>query len=625
MPDSPTSELTAEARRAFFDDGVDPRGLVPDGIRDSWLRCRRLGLEAGHRPGAGPAAHPTLREAQERYETLRRICRPELEALHAAADRAHSIVILTAPDGFILDALGNPAFLDKAARVALRPGAPWGESVTGTNAIGTALVERRPLEVKGAEHYYRAHQILSCSATPLFGPRGEVLGALDLSSEASVHHTFALYMVQHAAEQIEERLFEREFEAADILRIGVDPEALETTRAGLLVVRGQRVEAANRRALQLLGIDRKHLGADSRWDALFRTALPPPSQIGEATSVNGGHFHVQRGISARPRIAYRVAARPAPKPGHAPQAMFTATVDARIDRAARLLDADIPILLQGETGVGKEITAREIYRRSTRSSATFVPINCAALPAALIESELFGYQPGAFTGARREGAKGLLREADGGTLFLDEIGDMPVELQTRLLRVLQEREVTPVGGGRSFPVDFRVISATHQDVADLAATGRFRADLYYRIAQSVIHLPALRDYEDRPTAVARLWDTLGGPQSGLHLAPELVARLTALPWPGNLRQLAGVLRSLMALGQAGATLTCADLPPELQTTTAPDPVPSPSRSGDLRTIEQQAIDAATRDCHGNVAAAARQLGISRSTIYRRLAEQAAQR
>ncbi|HEU0195735.1 MAG TPA: sigma-54-dependent Fis family transcriptional regulator [Nevskiaceae bacterium] len=623
MPDSLALEQITQARRAFFGDGIDPQGLVPEDIRASWLRCQRLGLQADQRPGLTPVEHPTLHEIQQRHERLRRLCRPELEALHVAADRAHSIVILTAPDGYILDALGDASFLDKAARVALCPGSQWDESAIGTNAIGTTLVEERPVEVKGAEHYYRVNRVLSCSATPLFDPRGEVLGALDLSGEASTHHPLALSLVQYAAAQIECRLFAQEFDAAHTLRIDSAPDLTDTPHTGLLALHGTRIIAANRRAMHLLGIDRQALGRVG-WSSLFATPWPLGPQISEVTTRRGGHrLYLQ--CSARPsaRVTGPAAAARQPEHRDAPRFVFTARLDADIDRAARLLDADIPILLQGETGVGKEVTAHEIHRRSAHAHGAFVPVNCAALPASLIEAELFGYQPGAFTGARREGSKGLLRSAAGGTIFLDEIGDMPLELQTRLLRVLQEREVTPIGGNQAIPVDFRVISATHEDVAQQLPVGRFRADLYYRIAQSVVHLPPLRDYANLGHVIAQLWEVLGGPQRDLKLDAALVTALANQPWPGNLRQLTGVLRSLLALGQPGSTLAPDDLPPELGVpaglqrpakSTPADPVVS----SDLRSIEARAMNAALEASHGNVAAAARALGVSRSTLYRRL-------
>ncbi len=623
MRHSGSTDSISSARRRFFDSGAEPRGLIPDNILASWRRCRQQGLLADACPNVAPVERHALNEMQEQYEALRRLCRPELQTLYASANQAGSIVILTAPDGFILDALGNANFLDKAARVSLRAGSPWSESITGTNAIGTALVDRCAVEVRGGEHYYAPHRVLSCSASPIFDPQGEVVGVLDLSGEASMHHLHALGMVQLAVEQIEHRLFEHHFDGADIVRIQPDPDLLGTAREGMLVFEAHRLVAANRHALRLLGVDWQELGR-RRYDELFASALPRPGSETSMRCQSGEMLHARRDALSHNSVSSRVPRKGRTRSIRLPEPVFSADLEAEIDRGVRLLDADIPLLLQGETGTGKEVVARALHQRSQRGKAAFVAVNCAALPEHLIESELFGYMPGAFTGARREGATGLLREADGGTLFLDELGDMPLGMQSRLLRVLQEREVTPLGGSRSHAIDITVIAATHRDLAGAVARGEFRADLYYRIAQATLRLPALRNHLDPATLIRQLWHALGAEQIPMRLHPELVEALSAMPWPGNMRQLVGLLRSFLALGEKGATLTRDDLPADLKnplaSTLATGAMPT-DLSGSLQSIEQQAIDVAIASCDGNVAAAARKLGVSRSTIYRRLSEQ----
>lgn len=617
-------ESINSARRSFFDSGAEPRGLVSDTILASWQRCRQQGLVAEAPPSVALVERHQLSERQEQHEVLRRVCRPELEALYASANHAGSIVILTAPDGFILDALGNADFLHKAARVSLRPGAPWSEAATGTNAIGTALIERCAVEVRGGEHYYAPHRVLSCSASPIFDAHGQVVGVLDLSGEASVHHLHALGMVQLAVEQIEHRLFESDFDGADIVRIQPDPALLGTAREGMLVFEAHRLVAANRHALRLLGMDWSELGK-RRYDELFASALPRPGSVAGMRCQSGDMVHARRDAPRQAGVTSRVSRSTRIKPVRSPAAVFSRELDTAIERSVRLLNADIPLLLQGETGTGKEVVARELHRRSARAGAPFIAVNCAALPESLIESELFGYLPGAFTGARRDGAPGLLREADGGTLFLDELGDMPLAMQSRLLRVLQEREVTPLGGTRAHPIDVTVIAATHRDLSVAVERGEFRADLYYRIAQSTLQLPSLHEHVDLASLIAQLWRALGAEQIPMQLHPQLVEALASRRWPGNLRQLVGLLRSLMALGDVGATLTSDDLPPDPQDRKMHLPAPPTELTGSLDAIEQQAIDEAITACHGNVAAAARKLGVSRSTIYRRLQSQAGQR
>jgi sigma-54 dependent transcriptional regulator, acetoin dehydrogenase operon transcriptional activator AcoR len=620
MRRTPSTDAVRSARRRFFEAGLPPRGLVSDTIAQSWNRCRDLGLAADARMDASPLEKAAIRALKERYEELCRLCRPEMEALYTDARATDSVVILTAPDGLILDAMGSPDFLDKAARVALRPGVTWSEAHTGTNAIGTALHEKRPVEVRGAEHYFGAHRVLSCSASPILDGRGRTVGLLDLSGEARVHHVHALGMVRFAVDQIERRMLERELAGREVLRLHPDAALLGSHREGVLVFEDHQLVAANRYALHMLGLDWSEIG-QRRYSDLFASARPDVHGVHALRGPGDTAFQARREV-----VPARLSRQPARRPDHASppsrvEPVFDATMDSSLDRHARLLDADIPVLVQGETGTGKEVVARELHRRSRRADAPFVAVNCAALPENLIESELFGYRPGAFTGARREGATGLLRAADGGVLFLDEIGDMPAALQTRLLRVLQEREVTPLGGGRATPVDFAVIAATHRDIAADVEGGRFRADLYYRIAQATLPLSPLRALDDPGTLIDILWQRLGADTAGMRLHPSARTRLAGQPWPGNMRQLIGVLRTLLALGTPGETIGPDDLPDHLRRIRTGSP--EASTRADLPPIQRLQLEAmreALDACGGNVSAAARRLGISRSTLYRKLGD-----
>jgi transcriptional regulator with PAS, ATPase and Fis domain len=293
---------------------------------------------------------------------------------------------------------------------------------------------------------------------------------------------------------------------------------------------------------------------------------------------------------------------------------------AAIDRARRVLDKPIALLLQGESGAGKEVFARAIHASGPRRIAPFVAVNCAALPEMLIEAELFGYRPGAFTGAGRDGAPGRIREAHGGTLFLDEIGDMPLPLQARLLRVLQDRQVQPLGGGKPVAVDFRLVCATHRDLRALMDEGGFRADLYYRLNGLALQLPPLRDRQDRAQLMSRmLRDIL--PDRDLQFAPDLLAALSRYRWPGNLRQLHNALQTACALlGDCDTQIEWAHLPDDLVEDlrrNGKGPV-SIDDAVDLRAHSQRAVQQAVEACAGNLSEAARRLGISRNTLYRSL-------
>ena len=279
----------------------------------------------------------------------------------------------------------------------------------------------------------------------------------------------------------------------------------------------------------------------------------------------------------------------------------------------RLLNAGIALCIEGETGSGKEYVSRTLHRHSRWRSGKFVAINCAAIPESLIESELFGYQPGAFTGASKNGYIGKIREADGGVLFLDEIGDMPLALQTRLLRVLQEKEVAPLGASRSVPVNFALICATHRNLTQRVSAGEFREDLLWRLREYALALPPLREWPALETFIATLWHDLGGASRRVTLSNALLVHLSQLPWPGNVRQLQSVLKVMLALADEGDTLTPDALPEAYRA--APAPLPR----GGLQAHDEQLIVDTLARVNGNVSRAAQMLGIARSTLYRRAA------
>lgn len=611
----PTSQQLSirTARRQFFEKGDAPPGLVPETILRSWRRCVGMGLNTTVAPCIEPLSTHELIDVRGRNEELNRLCRPELETLYADACDTNCVVILSNAQGMILDALGSAEFATRAARVALRPGVAWHETTTGTNAIGTALAERRAVEVRGAEHFFEPHGILSCYAAPILDSRGSVIGALDLSGHSNIAHTHALGMVRLAVDHIEHRMFETTPDGCELLRIHSDGALLGTAHEGVLVFRDRCLIAANRYGLGLLGLDWSVLGKQ-QFDELFATR---PANLANVTQLSLIDGRTLRARADGGRVAVSVPA--AKQFASAEPIIGDRSLEKVQLQAARMLDADIPVLVLGETGVGKEICARRLHAMSKWSQGPFIAANCAALPASLIESELFGYEAGAFTGARKQGAIGLLRRAQGGVMLLDEIGDMPLELQSRLLRVLQDREVVPVGGSRPLPVRFGLICSTHRPLRDLVQQGLFRADLYYRVAHYTVTLPALREHVDLMMVIRELWERLVQDPE-IRLPDDVLERLSAYDWPGNYRQLAGVLRSLQVIVTHGDSVSLADLPSELVLATKSEARGAggiTADGGTLTSVELEAMRAALAACGGNVSAAARRLGVSRSTLYRR--------
>jgi sigma-54 dependent transcriptional regulator, acetoin dehydrogenase operon transcriptional activator AcoR len=302
-------------------------------------------------------------------------------------------------------------------------------------------------------------------------------------------------------------------------------------------------------------------------------------------------------------------------------------VAAVIAKVRKVIGKDIPLLITGETGTGKELLAQAIHNDSPRHAAPFVAVNCASIPESLIESELFGYEEGAFTGAKRKGAIGKILQANGGTLFLDEIGDMPYPLQVRLLRVLQERVVNPLGSAKSIPVDVAIICATHRDLREMIAQGRFREDLYYRLNGLVVKLPPLRDRTDLRSVVETLLreESLNRPSGPpLTVSNDVMALFERCRWPGNFRQLGNLMRTAAAMVDEDGEIRVEHLPDDfledvqaaLALPAASDLMPPPGAR--LQDVAALAITAAVAQHGGNVSAAARALGVSRNTIYRKM-------
>ncbi|MEN2978360.1 sigma-54-dependent Fis family transcriptional regulator [Tistrella bauzanensis] len=649
-------------RGQFRDAGSLPDNAVPEVIGRSWQRCASAGLAMNRPARQDPLAAPALRRQRDRNHTLLHLATPELDLLARAMADADGVAILTDARGLILDARGDDGFAGRARRVFLQPGACWSETHEGTNAVGTALAEGGLVEVDGAEHYLDENRVLICTAMPVRDPTGRIAGVLDLSGDARRPQTHARALVRLAVANLEHRwtMQAAEADGSDLLvRLHSHPSWLGTPHEGLLAFRDGRLSAANRIALGLLGLDAGAIGA-AGWDALFDGSIIDGGRPGGGVVSGDARLLTSRagGVPMHLRIS-RPAGRPVLHPVTAPSRLraaaptlpatippaltlrgamvWDAASDAMLARATRAIDADIPVLLQGETGTGKEVFVRAAHQASTLRSAPLVAVNCAAIPEGLLESELFGYEDGAFTGARRRGSPGRIRQAEGGILFLDEIGDMALGLQARLLRVLQDGEVLPLGAGRPVTVRFRLVAATHQDLKAAVADGRFRSDLYYRLNYLSVTLRPLRDRQPLDAIIDAVFQATGAPARDITLDPAARQCLAGHDWPGNLRELANLLRTLVALADDGSTITPADLPGEIGAArplgppmplpqaclphTAPvfaAPMSDAAPMASLRSMTDDALTRALAAHDGNISAAARALGIHRATLHRRL-------
>ena len=629
-PYSPVPAPLLRQARLKLLDGELPGEHIDERLARSWRRSLAAGLAPSERLAQGDnLSGSELQRALARNHDLVSHSRPVMEYLFEQVRHSQSMVILADNRGVLMHTLGDVDFLGKAERVALMSGASWHEQQRGTNAIGTALAEASGVEIHGSEHYLERNGFLTCAAAPIVSANGELLGVLDISGDQRSRHPHTLGLVNTAARMIENRLVTAACQRHIRLHLHPHPEGIGSVAEGIVALSENGwIVGANRQGLSLLGLSAVDIGAtplfrvlDTRLEQILQQAQRRPQQAMLLHRHDGTPLYGQLQAELKAPVAIQ---RPVAKP--APDALARLdTGDARwraaADKARRIAGKPIPLLLNGESGVGKELFARAVHESSPQKKGPFVAINCAALPENLIEAELFGYTPGAFTGARKEGSIGRLREAEGGTLFLDEIGDMPLGMQTRLLRVLQERQVTPLGGGQTVAVNFSLICATHGNLREATEHGSFRADLYYRINGLTLKLPALRERSDFSALIAKLLDELF-PEGKLHLAPELLKRLAAYPWPGNLRQLASVLRTAVAmLDEDEQRIDWHHLPDDLIDELSAPALPSSPADlpQNLEALSRQAINHALETSRGNISAAARQLGISRQTLYRKMA------
>ena len=712
--------------------------LGPDHVEtidQSHERCVALGVSRIERPDYSPLGRSDLTVARDRNLRLHDHAAPVMEMLYEQIVNTESMVVLCDSSGTIIHSIGDDDFLARASKVALQPGVNWSEQTKGTNAIGTALIEEVPTLVHADEHYMHANHFLTCSAAPILDPRGNILGVLDVTGDHRSFHQHTMALVKMSARMIENHWLTDDYRNVMRLHFHSRVEFIGTLMEGILAISADgKLVGANRGALEQLGLS----GAALRMHSLttlfgttvnalvdrFRSPLATPMPV----QLNGGrqfHIHarfnwpvwtslaeaVSGNTGAAPgvtepstgtvqmphqapasmadtlraeRSASATSASPAGTPAGSGLAQLRtgdAQIASVIDKIRRVIDRDIPMLILGETGTGKELLARAIHVDSARSKQAFVAVNCASIPETLIEAELFGYEDGAFTGARRKGAVGKIVQANGGTLFLDEIGDMPVALQAHLLRVLQERQVTPLGSSKSVAVDVSIICATHRNLREMIDRKAFREDLFYRLNGLAVRLPPLRERSDLMPLVRRILDQLlqqsTGPerrQRQLQPDSDVLRLFQHYHWPGNVRQLFNVLRTaaVMAAGEAVITREhlsddfldearaaqaaglAAGRPAEAQAPAAaplPDTAfsapaiapaaaygaapaaplppasapPAPMWSGDTavanRSLEEMEIDAIRRavdTAGGNISEASKRLGISRNTIYRKL-------
>jgi len=528
-------------------------------------------------------------------------------------------LLFTDVHGRTVDYLGNEAYKEELRHAGLYLGACWSESEEGTNGPGTCIEDNEPITIHKSEHFRAPNTALTCSAAPIFGPQGELLAIADASAlyspDDKKSQALVLQMVIDTAKLIENAHFVDVARNYWLLRLARAPEYLDFEPDCMLAVDEKGTVIYSTRDA------REHLRACPRETDLakvFDTSLEKllaggtgrsSARVIQVRTADGGLWYLQ--VRA-PDLALRrshgwsksTASHLEKVAGQDPE------LKRVIQRASRLIHVDLPLVLHGETGCGKERFAHALHLDGPRAGKPFVTLNCAAIPESLIESELFGYREGAFTGAKSKGMQGKVIMAHGGTLFLDEIGDMPLSLQCRLLRVLSEREVLPLGADIPVKVDVRVICATHCDLLGMVHAGLFREDLYYRLSGVVIHLPAVRDRGDLPELLEEVLDEeIRATGLEASLSRDAKKALESHAWPGNLREMHHVLRYALSLCDDRVILP-EHLPDAWSGTTAHTPTDATTRRARLEALLEE-----NGWC---IESASKALGVARSTLYRQM-------
>ena len=630
-----------------------------DAVAQSWRRCvNEYQLHPAKPRGPVFIARAELDERRARRADVIACARYEMTTLYQQLADVESAVVLTDTDGVIVHMVSSPEFASDVGPLGLRVGGMWSETAAGTNGMGTCLAAGAPVSIRRDDHFFTQFTQLTCSAVPVYDPSGEIAAVLDVTSRSSLMQQHLLVLLGMTARMIENRLIDARYRNAHPLHFHSRPEFVYTLHEGKLAVgEDGRILAANRSALFQLGLTSMADIRTRRIEDLFQTSLE--DMLARSTSSS---FHPVVTYRANAALRFFAVARQPlsasdskpvvvaqsaplrlvpPREGNVGGAAATTTFKdprlvAHLETARRVIARQTPVLLCGETGSGKEVFARSVHAASPHGSGAFVAVNCASLPESLIESELFGYRAGAFTGAQRSGRRGKILQADGGTLFLDEIADMPLELQARLLRVLDERQVTPLGTEETQAVNFQLISASHEHLPTRVREGRFREDLYYRLAGIELQLPPLRERSDRRELVNTMLAAEAG--ASATLSAEAERMLLDHPWPGNIRQLHHVLCTAAALAD-GKPIGREHLPSLMQSSPSPavanalPTVPArvagtftlpegedglPVKFNQIQAGERQVLLQLLEQHRWNVSNVAKALDVSRNTLYRKL-------
>jgi PAS domain S-box-containing protein len=625
----------------YMNEGIAVKDIDPI-ITESWKRCREYGVDPMGGQGTGVDVEAYEKALEENKELLS-IARPIMENLHEIVVGSHFALVLTDRNGLIIENIGDEIINKKSEITKFNAGMLWSEEEIGANAIGTALVIDRPIQFIGQDHYCKLHHSWTCSAAVIHDEEGNIIGCLDMSGDRSTASSHTLGIVVAAANNIEmefalkrsHKLLETTFESASDGMVIVDKD--------------MKIIRSNNHATNILSISHENILNTDIMDIFTDLDYDRLSQkrnifLTESIAMVDGR-RINCTVSIVPIIidkkvfGFNIAFKETKYlhrtvnkvAGNIATYRFediigeSKAIKKVVESAKKIARTRSNVLIEGESGTGKELFAQSIHNFSSRSRGPFVAINCASLPRELIESELFGYEKGAFTGALKDGKIGKFELADGGTIFLDEIGELPIEVQAKLLRVLDNFTIRRIGSDYEKKLDVRVVAATNRNLMMEVEKKNFRHDLYYRLNVFKLELPPLRDRDEdiRICANHFLWKL--NSQNKINnktYGYDFLEALERYRWVGNIRELQNIVERAYFLCESDI-INAEYLPDHIvsrvMTRVAGISVDNVG-SGimDIESVEKRNIIATIKSCDKNVLKAAEELSMSKSTIYRKI-------
>ncbi|ANS48364.1 acetoin dehydrogenase [Bacillus thuringiensis] len=600
--------------KKFVNEGVLDSNRINQRISESWHRCKQANVNPHMNKGQKVLSSNIFREQKKKSEIFFDIALPQIQNMRKTIDELQMMALLIDPDGYVLSLSGNKQTLKRAKHINFIEGVKWTEAAVGTNAIGTALEIEEAIMISGTEHYSVVSHSWSCAAAPIHNDDGKLIGILDFSCPIEFSHPYMLGMVTSIAHAIERecsiRVHQNELHLIhrflDV--IDSDEQVVICNHRDVIVSASKSVRERVTNWSRMKLEDLVHHGLE--------TKLEIPVYSNER--MIGKCMYLKENKQMNTYSAFTFI-KGTTFPG------VTGTSKAfqhTLEEIKLVSPTDASVYVCGETGVGKEYVARAIHENSPRKDGPFIAVNCGSLPKELMESELFGYAEGAFTGARRQGYKGKFEQANGGTLFLDEIGEVPPEMQVALLRVLQERTITPIGSSKEVPVNIRIITATHKDLLRLVEEGKFRQDLYYRLHVYPLYVPSLLERkEDIPYFIQHFCERKNW---NVVFPKSICNQFLQHTWPGNIRELVNVLERIYILSQGREicekqvafliqTMMGNQQQLELQVENKTE-----HTLNFRKKIQRDSMIEALQKTNGNVSLAAKLLDVPRSTFYKRM-------